>query len=310
MKAVAKPASAAAKSTAAASAAKPTIVVVKTTTATGVKPSAAKPSTAMAKPPAAAVVKPAVKGAVSGKPITGSAATAVKSAATTVDAVAVSAAAAAISAAEAAAAEAAATAAAVEATAALATLDSGTIIVHYADYHPIIPIVNGSTTAEVIDEELALTYVYPNCEIQLTQVAVKGIDWRTVDWAKLESRSVDGVFAGLRKDTAYWAVVVEDGAEKLRYEKDQAARAASFNSVVSSSSKGVGLLKEDRQLSIESCSCIEGTPCATPECCRDFAGRFEVSQTRTTDASCLRCACVTPLIYHLPSSSPRMPREL
>ena len=104
---------------------------------------------------------------------------------------------------------------------------------------------------------------------------MRGIDWRTVDWARLEARDAAGAFSGLVRDTEYWAVVVEDGAERARYEREQAARAAAFAARAGGGGGQPALLREDRQLSLESCSCIEGTPCATPECCLDFAGRFE-----------------------------------
>ena len=175
---------------------------------------------------------------------------------------------------------AAAAAAASAAAAEQRALGNGQITIRYADYEPLLTIADGCITADAIDEELALTFVYPNCEIQLTQVKVIGIDWRTVDWAKLETRSKDGIFSGLIKDTVYWVAIVEDGVEKKRYEKEQAQRASAFNNNKNTSAGGGGghaLIKEDRQLSglLEKCSCLEGTPCATPECCLDYSGRFE-----------------------------------
>ncbi len=175
------------------------------------------------------------------------------------------------------AAAAAAAAAAAEAAAAAArAAGTGLITVRYAEYAPQLPIADGCLTAAAIDEELALTFVYPKCEIHLTRAPVRGIDWRTVDWARLEARDAAGAFSGLVRDTEYWAVVVEDGAERARYEREQAARAAAFAARAGGGGGGQpALLREDRQLSLESCSCIEGTPCATPECCLDWSGRFE-----------------------------------
>lgn len=168
-----------------------------------------------------------------------------------------------------AAAEAAASAAAAE----RARLANGSITVHYCDYHPVIKIVDGSTTAGAIDEELALTFVYARCEIHLTQAPVKGNDWKTVDWSRLESRNSAGKFEGLVAGKEYWAVVIEDDKEKKRYMAEQAARATAF--AKESASRAGGGVKEDRLLSLESCSCIEGNPCVDNNGCKDWSNRFE-----------------------------------
>jgi hypothetical protein len=103
-----------------------------------------------------------------------------------------------------------------------------------------------------------------------------------VDWARLEARSAEGVFSGLLAGARYWAAVVEDGAERARYEAQQRGRRAAFAArAAAAAARGGGGgggssdLTVDLQLSIESCSCIEGAPCAVPEVCQDFSGRFE-----------------------------------
>jgi hypothetical protein len=267
---------------------------------TALKPTP-KPTTtaaAVVKPVAASTVAPAAKGSalsngssmplkvtspvVAPKKVTSvtskvSSVTSIKAASSTETATLVLAAAEAAALAAAVAAAAVATAsAAAAAAAAERALVNGQITIKYADYEPLLTIVDGCITADAIDEELALTFVYPNCEIQLTQLKVIGIDWRTVDWNKLETRSKDGIFSGLIKDTVYWVAIIEDGVEKKRYEKEQAQRASAFNKNTSAGG-GHTLIKEDRQLTglLEKCSCLEGTPCATPECCLDYTGRYE-----------------------------------
>ncbi len=103
-----------------------------------------------------------------------------------------------------------------------------------------------------------------------------------MDWARLEARSAEGVFSGLLAGARYWAAVVEDGAERARYEAQQRGRRAAFAArAAAAAARGGGGgggssdLTVDLQLSIESCSCIEGAPCAVPEVCQDFSGRFE-----------------------------------
>jgi hypothetical protein len=161
-----------------------------------------------------------------------------------------------VAAAEAAAAEQAAAAAAAEAARLAGT---GTITVAYAESRLQFPIAAGRITAEALDEELALTFAYPSCQIHLTRAPVRGVDWRTVDWAKLEARSEDGTFSGLLKDTLYYAVVVEDGAEKAKYEEQQRQRAALF-AQRSAATAAVRLEAEDAHVSRERCSCVEGNP--------------------------------------------------
>ena len=195
-------------------------------------------------------------------------------------------------------------AAAAAAAAAEAAVKAGTgdITVAYAETRANFAITAGALTAETLDEELALTFAYPNCQIHLTRVPVKGIDWRTVDWGKLECRTDAGAFSGLLAGELYYAVVVEDGKEREKYEQQQRERAAAFAAKVESAA----LLTEDAHVSRERCSCVEGNPvrfgslvcfsplprsccsnhsfhpslqpplqCATPENCLNFSQRFE-----------------------------------
>lgn len=164
---------------------------------------------------------------------------------------------------EAAAAAVVAAAAAEKARLELEARGTGVITVVYCENRPSVKVSKGSCTVEDVDEETALTFVYPKCEIHLTLSKVLGNDWRTVDWSRLEARSKEGVFSGLIAGETYYAVVVEDGEEKLKYEEQQKERAAAFGRKVQTHQ----LEGEGRQLSLESCSCIEGNPCATPEGC-------------------------------------------
>jgi hypothetical protein len=165
--------------------------------------------------------------------------------------------------------------AAAAAAAERARLSNGLVIVHYCDYHPQIKITDGTTTADAIDEELALTFVYPKCEIHLTLSPVKGNDWRSVDWSRLESRNSGGKFEGLVAGKEYYAVVIEDDKEKKRYMVEQAARSAAFAKESASRAAGGVPAGEDRLLTLESCSCLEGSPCVDNNGCRDWSSRFE-----------------------------------
>ena len=170
------------------------------------------------------------------------------------------------------AAEAAAAEAAAKAAAELVVRGTGEITVAYCESRVKFPIKGGRATVDVIDEEMALTFAYPNSQVHLTRVPVRGNDWRTVDWSKLEARDEEGNFSGLLAGELYYAAVIEDGKEKEKYEQQQRERAAAF-AARASASEASG--SSEYQLSIESCSCIEGNACATMECCLDWPGRFE-----------------------------------
>ena len=233
------------------------------TAASKAAPAAAKAGAAKAAP----ALAPAAAKAGAAKAASAQAPAAAKAGAATADSKAAEAAAAAV--AESAAADAARIAAAEAA-------GTGEITLVYDVNRHQLQISKGRTTADAIDEETALTFAYPACQIHLTQQPVRGIDWRTVAWDKLEARDADGVFSGLLAGKVYYCVVVEDGKERARYEKEQAERSAkalaAYEARLAAAAGGAPV---DRQLSLESCSCIEGNPCQEPACCQDWSGRFE-----------------------------------
>jgi len=145
---------------------------------------------------------------------------------------------------------------------------TSTITVKYADNIETLPLsAGGSLTTEAIDDVLALTFVYPNCKIALTLSQIKGVDFRSVDTSTLIHADASGVFSGLEGGKQYFAYVIEDGEEKLKYEEAQKKRAAAAASSNSSGPTKVG----------ESCSCIEGNPCAVPDNCKDWDNRIAVA---------------------------------
>ena len=145
---------------------------------------------------------------------------------------------------------------------------ASTITVKYADNVETLPLgPGGALTTEAIDDVLALTFVYPNCKIALTLAPIKGTDFRNVDQSTLVHADAAGNFAGLQAGGKYFAFVIEDGEEKAKYEEAQKRRAAE-------AAAGGG--KEVKK-SGESCSCIEGNPCAVPDNCKDWDNRIAVA---------------------------------
>ena len=142
------------------------------------------------------------------------------------------------------------------------------ITVKYADNIETLSLsAGGSLTTEAIDDVLALTFVYPNCKIALTLSPIKGVDFRSVDTSTLIHADSSGLFTQLVGGKQYFAYVIEDGEEKAKYEEAQKRRAAASAAVSSTISAKVG----------ESCSCIEGNPCAIPDNCKDWDHRIAIA---------------------------------
>jgi hypothetical protein len=141
------------------------------------------------------------------------------------------------------------------------------IQVKYADNIETLSLgQGGSLTTEAIDDVLALTFVYPNCKIALTLSPIKGVDFRSVDTSTL-IHAKDDTFSGLEGGKLYYAYVIEDGEEKAKYEEAQKKRAAAAATV-----SNIGNVKTG-----ESCSCIEGNPCAISDNCKDWDNRIAVA---------------------------------
>ena len=144
------------------------------------------------------------------------------------------------------------------------------ITVKYADNVETLPLGDGGTlTTEAIDDVLALTFVYPQCKIALTLAPIKGVDFRSVDASMLVHADAAGRFSGLQAGGKYFAYVIEDGEEKAKYEEAQKRRAAE----AAKDGAGAGAAAK----SGESCSCIEGNPCAVPDNCKDWTNRIAVA---------------------------------
>jgi hypothetical protein len=148
---------------------------------------------------------------------------------------------------------------------------NGDVHVRYNHYNKVFSIIDGKLSAEAIDEELALSFVFVNCKIHLCPAEDDGKNAPTSPkFLKEENNPV--VFVGLEANRTYWAVVQEDPIES-------AASAARQSIYVASAAKHAGGgddgLVRDR---IENCSCIEGNPCAQPYGCKDWANRFALAK--------------------------------
>ena len=148
---------------------------------------------------------------------------------------------------------------------------NGDVHVRYNHYNKVFPINDGKLSLGVIDEELALSFVFVNCKIHLCPAEDDGKNAPTSPkFLKEEGHPV--VFVGLETTRTYWAVVEEDA-------KESAASAARQSIYVASAAKHAGggddgIVRER----VENCSCIEGNPCAQPYGCKDWANRFALAK--------------------------------
>jgi len=149
---------------------------------------------------------------------------------------------------------------------------ASTVTVKYADNVETLPLgAGGALTTEAIDDVLALTFVYPSCKIALTLTPIKGVDFRSVDQSTLVHADASGTFKGLVPGGKYFAFVIEDGEEKAKYEEAQKRRAAEAAKAAAGGGGAAAKVGE-------SCSCIEGNPCAVPDNCKDWDNRIVVAQ--------------------------------
>jgi hypothetical protein len=86
-----------------------------------------------------------------------------------------------------------------------------------------------------------------------------------------------GEFSGLEVGRTYWVVVEEDSEEARKSEERQAQflerKKKEKDEEEKNAARNVG--KGEK---MESCSCIEGNPCADAYCCKDWKNRFEVAK--------------------------------
>lgn len=99
---------------------------------------------------------------------------------------------------------------------------TGHVQVRWADMEARLPCTDGKLEASVVNEELALSYVFPRCEVELCRVAPRGIDMRTAAWGECCGKDAYGLFFGLVPGETYWALVREHPEEVA---KAEAARA-------------------------------------------------------------------------------------
>ena len=142
-------------------------------------------------------------------------------------------------------------------TARLAALRNGDVRVRFNHYNKVLTIQDGKLSAEAIDEELALSFVFKNCRIHVCPAEDDGKN-APADPKLLKEEGDPVVFVGLEANKTYW-VMVEEDVEEL------AASAARQSIYVASTAKRAGggddgIVRD----AVEGCSCLWGNPCVQP----------------------------------------------
>ncbi len=104
--------------------------------------------------------------------------------------------------------------------------------VRWADMEARLQCVDGKLECSSVDEELALTYVFPRCDIELCLTAPRGIDMRTAAWGECVAKDCYNIFFGLVPGTTYWALVREHPEEAAKAEAARAAVVAEGEAVM------------------------------------------------------------------------------
>ena len=154
--------------------------------------------------------------------------------------------------------------------------ENGDVTLIYEQYNEKFPIVDGSTTAENIDEVYCLSFVMPNCKIHLS--VFSPTDKRKLD----ETGNIDifvkedpsGIYKGLASECTYY-VYVEQEAEQLARDQERMRRIA--EGMEGAKKADNDLMKPDDGRGMESCSCLYGNPCVDEYGCRDWGNRYAVA---------------------------------
>ncbi len=108
----------------------------------------------------------------------------------------------------------------------------GIVSVRWADMEARLACADGKLDSARVDEELALSFVFPRCEIELCTEAPRGVDMRTAAWGACAAKDTYGVFFGLVPGATYWALVREHPEEAAKAEAARALVAAEGAAVV------------------------------------------------------------------------------
>lgn len=138
---------------------------------------------------------------------------------------------------------------------------------------------DGSTTAEIIDEEFSLTFAYPNAKLHLSTYSPSDYSYedKGLSACPLVTEDPIGVYKDLTPNGVYWVHIEEDSSERdayLQRQEEYAAERAAERSRADAAADQIEGLRIEK---CESCSCIEGNPCLDKYGCKNWEKRFEIA---------------------------------
>lgn len=145
---------------------------------------------------------------------------------------------------------------------------NGEVIIKYEQYNERFPIIDGSTTAEIIDDTYCLSFVMPDCLIHLSLYDAKE-KRRLEDEGKLDifiKEDPIGKYHDLEKENIYYCYI-EQKAELLKRDQLKMQKVAK--------SMDNPDVKSREQ---EGCSCLFGNPCMDQYICRDWDNRYSIAK--------------------------------
>ena len=157
------------------------------------------------------------------------------------------------------------------------TRENGKAKLLYEMYDEEFDIKDGKITSEYIDEEYCLSYVMPNCKINVSCLDAKD------RFAREEAGDIGvclveepkGIFNGLEAGNSYYVFIVQEEEQLKRDQELMRLRALSMEGAVDPNAPEP-LLKDDGRV-MESCSCIYGNPCIDEYGCKDWGSRMKVA---------------------------------
>lgn len=156
---------------------------------------------------------------------------------------------------------------------------SGPVRIRYNHYNQEFIMKEGRLSSAVIDDEYALLYAFPKAHLHLredgvpsTQPFVKEVEIINPKVGDDESKTITE-YHGLELGKTYWVLVEENKEEELKSQEKQ--KAYELRMAEEKKMDEQEKLKGPKE---ESCSCIEGNPCAVQYNCKDWKNRHEVAK--------------------------------
>eukprot|EP01116_Phalansterium_solitarium_P006906 TRINITY_DN19332_c0_g1_i1.p1 TRINITY_DN19332_c0_g1~~TRINITY_DN19332_c0_g1_i1.p1 ORF type:complete len:299 (-),score=30.36 TRINITY_DN19332_c0_g1_i1:22-918(-) len=151
---------------------------------------------------------------------------------------------------------------------------NGDVTVCYNHYKKQLRLKDGTLTSDAVDDELALTFAFPNCKLHLTPTAPDPTR-ESGPAPPLIDEAPPGVFVGLETGSILWVVVEEDLEEERKAEERQRQYVERMTKERNAKAQKDNGIKVERE---ESCSCVEGNPCLSQYSCKDWENRYEVAK--------------------------------